>query len=309
MAESRVSIGASLSYALSLWRSSARSIWGVLALNSLAWTVFNAGKFAANDTVTVCGFGAAVLLSLATLGSMYRIAFAENHPSDPGFVPGHLGLQWGRLEWRLLGASALLALFLFVMMALAAVAVSAVSIGVLMNKRGAAGQATPEALAAALGPQGMAIIAALGPQGMTMARAIGPQGMEVFMLMATLVYLGTVYVFFRLILTWVATADGGRMQVLATWRLTRGAFWRILVSVIGVWLPVYFMEFLVVGLAESAQVDPAALIQLPAGGAVAGGLALGALTGALAIPLTAGVLAYYYRQLKVPAAVGNDKSP
>ena len=309
MAESRVSVGASLSYAWHLWRSSARSIWGVLALSSLAWTVFNAGKFATNDTVTLCGLGAAVLLSLVTLGSMYRIAFAENHPSDPGFVPGHLGLQWGRLEWRLLGASSLMALFLFVVMTLAAVAVSAVCIGVLMNRGAAAAQATPEALAATLGPQGMALIASLGPQGMTMAKAIGPQGMQIFILMASLVYLGTAYVFFRLILTWVATADGGRMQVLATWRLTRGAFWRILISVIGVWLPVFFTEFLVLVLAESGQVDPTPLIQLPADGAVAGGLVLGALTGALAIPLTAGVLAYYYRHLRTPAAGANDKKP
>ncbi len=309
MAESRVSIGASLSYAWSLWRSSARSIWGVLALNSLAWTVFNAGKFATNDTVAACGLGAAALLSLVTLGSMYRIAFAENHPSDPNSAPGHLGLQWGRLEWRLLGASSLLALFLFVVVLLACAAVTAVCIGVFMSRGVGAAPFTPAALAAGLGPQGMALIAALGPQGMEFATAIGPQGMQIFILLASLVYLGTGYVFFRLILTSAATAESGRMQVLSTWRLTRGEFWRMLISIIGVWLPVFFMEFLVVGLAESGQLDPSPIIQLPAGGAVAGGLMLGALTGALAIPLTAGVLAYYYRHLKTAPAVGNPKSP
>ena len=287
MAESRVSVGASLSYAWHLWRSSARSIWGVLALSSLAWTVCYAGDLADNRMVALAGMAAGQLLSLATMGTMYRLAFAEDHPGDPAFALGHLGLQWGRTEWRLLGASLLLTLFLAIIVVLEFVVVGAICLGILANKGGPAPPATPQALLAALGPDGAPVLKVL----------------------FYLACCGLLFIWGRLLLTTAASADSGRIKVLATWRLTKGQFWRLLASAIVVGLPMIFAEFMVLALAQSDRIDPTSVPQFSAGGAVAGGLLLGAIAGALVGPLTAGVLAYYYRHLRTPAAGANDKKP
>ena len=192
MAESRVSIGASLSYALSLWRGHARSIWGVLALSSLAWTVCYAGNLADNSMVTLAGMAAGQLMSLATMGTVYRLAFAEDHPGDPSFALGHLGLQWGRTEWRLLGASLLLILFLAIMAVLEFTVIGAVCLGILANKGGRFAPTTPQALLAAL----------------------GPDGRQVVQVLIYIAFCGFLFIWGRLLLTTAATADSGRAGLL-----------------------------------------------------------------------------------------------
>jgi hypothetical protein len=274
MTESRVSVGASLAFSWNLWVGRWRSIWGVLALTSLAATVYLTGDFAGQIKVEVVGMAAYLVVVLMTNGAVYRLAFAGRHGDDPAFTPGPIGVQWRAMEWRLLGASLLLALFFAILIAVAFVAVAGVAMGVAMNKGEVAALTTPQALIAALGPQGEMAVTIL----------------------AAIAYVALIYVAVRLSLALAATADGGRIAVLKTWKLTKGQVWRILVSMLMIQLPVLFVSVIVAALARagaSGGMGLATEAMAPAG-ALSAGLVMGVLTGGVAAPLGAGVLAYYY---------------
>lgn len=274
MAESRVSVGASLAFSWTLWASRWRSIWGVLALTSLAATVYLAGDFANKVEVYVAGLAAYLLVVLMANAAVFRLAFASRHVDDPAFKPGTAGVQWRAMEWRLLGASMLLLLFYAILIAVAFVAVGGVAMGIAMNKGQIAALTTPQALLAALGPQGETAVTVL----------------------AAFAYAALIYVAVRLSFALAATADEGRIAVLRTWKLTKGQFWRILVSMLLIQLPVLFVGAVVGALAHTGTTGGmglAAEAMAPAG-ALSAGLIMGVLTGGVAAPLAAGVLAYYY---------------
>lgn len=274
MTESRVSVGASLAFSWKLWVSRWRSIWGVLALTSLAATVYLAGDFADKVEVEVAGTAAYLLVVLMTNGAVFRLAFASRHGDDPAFAPGPVGVQWRAMEWRLLGASLLLLLFYAILIAVAFVAVGGVAMGIAMNKGQVAALTTPQALIAALGPQGGTAVTIL----------------------AAIAYAALIYVAVRLSLVQAATADQGRIAVLRTWKLTKGQVWRIFASLVLIQLPVLFVSVIVGALAHggaSGGMGLATEAMAPAG-ALSAGLVIGVLTGGVAAPLGAGVLAYYY---------------
>jgi len=280
MTESRVSVGASLAFSWGLWVSRWRSIWGVLALTSLAATVYLAGDFANKVEVYVAGLAAYLLVVLMTNGAVFRLAFASRHGDDPAFAPGPVGIQWRAMEWRLLGASLLLLLFYAILIAVAFVAVAGVAMGIAMNKGQIAALTTPQALIAALGPQGETAVAVL----------------------AAIAYAALIYVAIRLSLTLAATADGGRIAVLSTWKVTKGQVWRILVSMLLIQLPVLFVGVMVAAMARAGASGGTGLATeaMAPAGALSAGLIMGVLSGGVAAPLGAGVLAYYYMSLKAP---------
>ena len=136
MADSQVSVGGSLVYAWTLLKQHWRAIWAVLALVSLAETVYVAGVYAMNNQLLVGGAVAQLITKLVLYGAIFRLAFADRHSGDPAFALGHAGLQWRRMEWRLLGAGSLLLLFLAIIAVLGVVLVSAVALGIIMNHGG-----------------------------------------------------------------------------------------------------------------------------------------------------------------------------
>jgi len=288
MADSQVSVGEALFYARLLFRQHWRSIWGVLALTSLAMTVYTAGAFVQNPNIQIVG-GVALLLAQPMLyGAVFRVAFADRHPADPAFTPGHSGLQWRALEWRVLAASLLVTLLLLICAALGAVLVGALALGVIMNRSGGAPPATPEAALAALGPDGQRVV----------------------QLMLLVVLGAMAYLYVRLSLALAATADTGKIKVLQSWPLTKGRSLRIFTALFVLQLPFFLVQIAVTALADSGRGGLAAAPQMTAESALFAALAIGTAFGALIAPLSASVLAYFYRSSgAAPAGERPDGRP
>ena len=273
MADSQVSVGGSLVYAWALLKTHWRSIWAVLALTALAETVYVAGAYALNNNLLAGGLVAQLITQTMLFGAVFRLAFADRHPADPAFALDHAGLQWRALEWRLLGAMALLFVFLLIIAMLGMVLVGGVALGVIMTRGGAAPPTTPQAVLAALGSDGQAIV------GVVLAAVL----------------LTLLYFYIRLSLTFAATVDTGKINVLGTWGLTKANLWRILASMILIQLPLTLLESLVAALGAGDGSSSGAAIQMSAESAMLSALVVGAVFGCVIAPLSAGMLAYYYR--------------
>jgi hypothetical protein len=282
MADSQVSVGASLVYAWTLLKQHWRAIWAVLALYSLAATVNLAGAYALNNGLMLGGAAAQLLAQLVLYGALFRLALADRHPADPAFALGHAGLQWGGIEWRLLGAGVLFVLFLTIIAVLGVVLVSGVALGIIINHGGAAPPTTPQAVLAALGPTGQTVVSVL----------------------FALVILALIYCYIRLSLAFTATADAGKVSVLASWSLTKAHGWRILGALILVQLPLMLIESLIAAAGDSAA--PATATPMSAEAAMFSALAIGVVYGCVIAPLSAGVLAYYYRHPSGPPPGGTS---
>lgn len=146
--------------------------------------------------------GLALEFVAATLayGALYRAAFDGPR--------GWNGLRWGREEWRLLAVQLLIAVVMTVVMAVLFVIVGGVALGVARSASPGFDATSAEAWRAALSGPG-AILAGLAPLAS----------------MALLAWIGL-----RLALAPAATVDGGRVQVLSAFRLTRGVTLTLLVS-------------------------------------------------------------------------------
>lgn len=272
MSDSQVTVGGALGYAWSLWRTHWREIWGVLALNALACTVLCAGVFAQNWRLMAAADAALLFTMFATYGAVYRLAFSAEHPDDPEFKLGNMGLQWRWMELKMLGAHLLLALFLVIVAVLLGIAIWALVMGVVMS-------------------QG-------GPMPTTQAdlqRALGPTGGQALNLAELALQLVLMFVATRLSLYLAATADRGKVSVLRTWKLTRGQFLRIFAATIVIGLPTVLIMSLGVGVGMSLDGRPAPLAP---GETFLYSLICGGWAGAAAVPMVAGVQAYFYRNLK-----------
>jgi len=274
MSDSQVSVGAALGYAWSLWRTRWREIWGVLALNALACTVLCAGMFSQNVGLLVAADLGLVFTMFATYGAVIRLAFGADHPDDPEFRLGGLGLQWRKMELRMLGSHVLLLVFLGILTLLLALAVAAPLMGVVLSK-------SPTI-----------------PTTMTQAdleRILGPSGEQALNLAYMLIQLILMFVATRLSLYLVATADRKKVSLLRTWKLTRGQFWRIFAATVIIGLPTVLIMSIGIGAGMSLDGRPAPLAP---GETFIYSLVCGGWAGAAAMPLAAGVQAYFYRNLK-----------
>jgi len=275
MSDSQVSVGAALGYAWSLWRTHGREIWGALALNALAFTVLCAGVFAQNLTLLLAGGLGLVVTKYAVYGAMIRLAYGGEHPGDPQYQVGGLGLQWRGMELRMLGADALVTVFLVILTLLLVIALLAPVLGTVMSHGTIpnASTLTPDQLNQMLGPSGSTI-------------------MEVGQIVLRLVL---AFVVIRLSLYLPATAESGRISIFRTWKLTRGHFWQIFAATLVIGLPTVLIMSLGVGAGLSLDGRPAPLAP---GETFLYSLICGGWAGAAATPLAAGVQAYFYRNLK-----------
>ena len=274
MSDSQLSIGAALGYAWSLWRTHWREIWGALALNALACTVLCAGVFAQNWRLVAAADLGLLFTMFSTYGAVVRLAFGADHPDDPEFRLGSLGLQWRKMELRMLGANVLLVIFVVILALLLTLAVFAPIMGVVMSK-------------------GVVITPNSTPADLE--RVVGASGIQVLNVGYLIVQLVLMFVMTRLSLSLAATGDRKKVSVLRTWRLTRGHFWQIFACSLIIGLPTVLIMSVGVGAGMSLDGRPAPLAP---GETFLYSLICGGWAGAAAAPLAAGVQAYFYRNLK-----------
>ena len=271
MAQSNVPVMQSVTAAFQFWRMAWRPAVGALALLTVVGTLQSYWSLTDAVGLSLLMFGALLLVSPVALGALYRQAFADEHPGDPAFRLGPAGLQWGAMEWRLLGASLLVMLFAVILMALFFL-VLVIAVVMIAGGSGLGAQASPDQIAEALGVTGVLLLLAL------------------FLVMAAaFIYLGI-----RLALVAPATAASGKVMVFETWPLTKGQFWPLLGAMILVALPT-IVAAIVVGVVEGA---------VSGGGAVSSAsaavlaLATSVIAAFVQAPLSAGLLAYLYRGLR-----------
>ena len=279
MAESETSISGALSFAWSLLSHHWRAIWGVLALNALSWTVMFAGMFADRSEIIGVGFGAMLATTFPLCGSIYRLGAVTQGRENPELKLGALGLQWGRMELRILSATVLLFVFFAILLVLMSIALSAPLMGIVMNKGIPLEQVkTPEQLQRALGPQVTQVAAIIQ-----------------LVILAVLGWVGA-----RLMLAPAASALSGRVAVLRTWKLTKGAGWRLFVCCCLVYAPICLTVMLAAAgvNGELSSFTPAQIL--------AYSVLSGMLAGAASTPLSAGVQVYFYKALVLAAAPKPD---
>ena len=283
MAASQVSVGGAIRYAWSLLTSSWRQVWGVLALNALAATVSAAGVFAGNPMLGAAAFPAMLMTMLMLNGALFRLALADRHPNAPDFKVGYHGLQWGRPEWRLLGASLLVSLFLALILIIGVIAIGAVLQGLQWSGAFAMPKAD-DVVSTIYGAEAKADPAILLP---------------LMVLLAVLAYLTS-----RLALALPATVDQQGVRVLRTWRLTRGHVWPIIASVLFVALPVFILS----GYVARNLVHPGGM-ESDAGptAILIASLTQGLARGLFLTPMVAGITAYFYRSLSQAAPAEGTK--
>ena len=282
MAGSQVSVGAALTYAWTLLRKNWRSIWGVLALVSLAETVAAAGADTQNYGLLFGGFGVLLVVQPMLYAAIFRLAFADRHLADPAYALGHSGLQWRAMEWRVLAAELLLILFLIIVATLGFLLVGGLALGIIASRGGAAPPTTPQAVIAAL----------------------GQDGWNVVLFVLVLVLAALVFFQIRLCLALPATADTRKITVLGSWGLTKGHFWRILATLLLLQLPLTFLQSLIAALADGGGAVAGAAQPMSAESALFSALTIGVAIGCLIAPLSVGVLAYYYRNPSGPPPGG-----
>jgi len=221
-----------------------------------------------------------LLIATMALGAFYRAGLRNRHFRDPDYHPGPAGLQWGGLEWRVLGASLIVGAFL-VMVIVVFFVVWAFALGFMAAARlvdlsgftqfhGDRSEALQLFGKLLLGPAG-AVTIAIGSVALCL-----------------LVWLGA-----RLSLLAVQVADTGSFSLTRAWATTRGAFWAVVVAS-GLRFGLALVVGGAAGFAGGAVGGLLHLAGAPGGGAFWGGV-LGAVAAAcFSLPMTAGIALHVY---------------
>ena len=277
----KIPIGTALTESFGFVQPGWSKAWGAMAVV----VIVNTGAQFLQGVIATGGLGVALLvLTVQTLagtlaaGALYRIALAPDHGSDYQFRPGPAGMQWGSLEWRVLGANVIVGLIIGVVSFVFLIA-WAIGLGVMvaghmidMGPLQSAGLQGREAVLAAFGQL------LLGPAGLLTLAILGPG-------LAIILYLSA-----RLSLYAVAAADSGSFDMGRAWSLTKGATGAILVTLISYFLFAWVLA-MVFGLLGGFLAKAAGFAGARQAAAIAGA-AIGAALGA---PLIAGLVTYVYR--------------
>jgi hypothetical protein len=200
---------------------------------------------------------AASFALLVAAGGLWRVALGDGRP-------GFGGVQVGKVEIRLAAAAVLSVVFMMVLGLLAFIVLLAF------------------AYAAAASGHGF-----VASDIATWARAVDDRGRVVLAIVALVCGLGLLWALGRICLAAPASVGRGRVQVLATWPMTKGRVWPIVVA----WLAVLAAPTaLIIGLLRIRE--PASWgLSLAENGAAAL-----AATG-LWLPLNVGLMTYLYSRL------------
>jgi hypothetical protein len=249
-------VGPAVRFVARAWREA----WAALILAGATTGAFlDAAGWGAGPVWKAAWLALALLAITVARGALYRSAL-----DSPG--AGLSGLQWGRVETRLLAVWLLGAVFLFILALLVFVALLCCAYAVASAGAGFV-PADPATWAPAVDVRGRWVLGAVGIAGAA----------------------GLLWAQLRLCLASAATVARGRVQVLSAWPTTRGSAWAILVPIV------------LVSLTPAALL--AALIIL--GGRLAGGsflivgvlnFAEGLAVAGLWLPMNVGLMAYLHRR-------------
>jgi hypothetical protein len=274
---SNVPVLASVRAALEFRRLHWREVGGVLAFMAATQTVAQAGSAAGDKGLTAVGEMAGLVAVCMATAALLRIAFADENPDDPEFRPGAGGFQWGKPEWRLIGAGAVL-VFTFMIYFVLALVVGVLFVLATGLTAKVEPQATPEQIMAALGPGGAAALAAL-------------------VVSMTLVGL---YIALRLSLAPAATIARRAVVVFPSWRMTKGQVLRIFAATFLSSIPT-LLASLVAGVllrALGEPTGPQGAYQAAMPLALLIGAIPGVVSGFVQTPISVGLTAYLYRGLR-----------
>jgi hypothetical protein len=261
---SRALITGGLGFAWRFLRPAWERAWGAIAIASLMFAAIAALTF--QPRLTAWRFQiliVAVAAALVAEGGLLRLALGRGRL-------GPAGLQWGMTEWRLLTVWGLTAVFLFVLGLLAFVTLLACAFAVASSGQGF-------------------IVAAPA----TWARAVDGRGRAVVAVIAGLVLAGLIWAAARVSLGAAASVDRGRVQLLASWPDTRGVVAPLVAARLFAGLAPIGFAAVVLSMASRAQGRPDLLAwcaSLAAGTAIAG----------LWLPLSVGLMAYFYQRASTP---------
>jgi hypothetical protein len=223
--------------------------------------------------------GLIFLLAASTVatGALYRIGLEPDHAGDSAFALGPGGVQWGALEWRVLGANLLLGLALSVLFVVLFI-IWGVGLGVSM-----AGH--PEALQAVTNATSNED--KLRAFGALMGGAAGVVTLVVLLpgLLAIL------YLAARLALFTLNAADTRSFDFGKAWTMTRGA----VLALIVVSVLIYLAQILLGGLCGAVAGFLSAFLD-PGKGGMWGGIVGQAAGAAISAPLFAGLQLFIYHR-------------
>ncbi|HEY3800193.1 MAG TPA: hypothetical protein VGL58_17740 [Caulobacteraceae bacterium] len=274
----KVSVGAAIGASFSYLRSGWRGAWGILMITVWLAAILQAIKVLRPDLALVTALGAIISIFTATAasGALYRLTLQRNHPGDGAYAAHEAGLQWGGLEWRVLGANIIIGLILILIFLAACfiwgIALAA-SVGGHVADLGSVNSTDPAVRNAAL-----------------MHLFLGPGLMASVILLVPAVCL-LLFLFARFILFAPLAADGGGFDLGKAWALTRGA----VLATIGALIVIGVAEVTLGAIAGFFAGMVGGLAGGSAGARLWGGIAGAAMGGAISPPLLAGLQLYLYR--------------
>jgi hypothetical protein len=188
MGEGSAAIGRTVRAGMAGWTPGVRTCWAALVVGA----TLGLAPRVLPPSLAFLGLPLELAATTLAYGALYRAAF--------GGPAGWKGLRWGVQEWRLLAVQALVTLILTVVMAVLAVLVGAVVVGVAKSNAPGLDITSVDAWRGALDGPG-ALVAGLPP------------------LLSMVIML---WLFLRLSLAPAATIDLDRIQVLSAFGRTRG---------------------------------------------------------------------------------------
>jgi hypothetical protein len=267
-------IGASFRFVGEAWSKA----WGIMLISVWFAATLEAIQLLKPEwgVVSFLGLIATLFLSAAATGALYRLRFAEDHPGDGAYAANPAGLQWGGLEWRVLGASLLIGVIIAVIFVVALI-IWGVALGVTLSGDTAALQAVENGSdsdkMAALGR------IMLGPGGLVSAVILIPT------------FGGVIYLAARLAVFAPLAAETRAFDVGKAWAMTKGAVLTLIVGAVVIYLVLAVIGAVAGGLAGLF----AGVSGQAGGGRIWGGIAGQAIAQALSTPLFAGLALYVYR--------------
>jgi hypothetical protein len=212
-----------------------------------------------------------VIVGTAVIGALFRIGIEPFHSGDPNFRAAPMGLQWGGLEFRVLGSNILIGV-IFGGVAFVVGIIWVIMFGVMAQGDSANLSALESGDSAASGQALLHIL-------------VGPAG-----IVSLVLFLATAIGFFyfgaRLLVFSLLAADTGSFSLARAWAMTRGAVMPIIVTLLifGALQGLIYLVGLIVlgGAAASGQ------------GGYWGAVAISVATGAVIAPLSIGLQLYVY---------------
>jgi len=232
--------------------------------------------------VSFLGLIASIFVTTAATGALYRLKLAGDHPGDDQFAAHAAGLQWGGLEWRVLGANLMIGLAIGVL-AFVAFIIWAIILGVTV------GSSPGDLQALQSGGEADKLVALrhimLGPAGILTLVIIGPM------------IVALIYLIVRLSMFALLAADARSFDVGKAWALARGAMLALFLGS----LVIFLLEVLVGAVTGGITGLAAGIIGQQ--GRVWGGVAGQVVGTAINTPLFAGLVLYVYRIQRGDAGV------